>query len=596
MATMKKNIFLKALVGSALLLGSCESLDYIDPTHLSDNTFWQTEDHAKQGTTGVYSLVKSNWAFGLEFMFDQISDLTFSTTTIYGNIARGTSFSSTEGACLNHWQYVYQVIHSSNTAIRSITAMDDALFSTNSKNIYLAELRFMRAFSYFELINLWGAVPYYDESCIINDQYQTLNNPREDVATVRGKILDDLKYAIENLPISWDSSSYGRVTKGAAYALRGKVYLYAKEYDKAAADFEEIIYNKTNDYGYELHPDYNELFRIYNGMRSKEMIFSLQSIDGNVAGYGMDLCTYLGNKGTMRNIASNHVVPSNTLMEMYEFPDGKPFDWERVDEYSSKPGDFFKGWTTKTPAEREKLFQVQLDKAGKKIEFYFDADTTKIVDAYRNRDPRCHLNIIAPYAQYLGSPDQSIPGIMIYVVTNGNGGAPYQTQGFIYNSEGWKSYFCRKWIPTGNLDGYWGEYNRTPYEFPFIRLGDVILMLSECYNEMNDLTNAIKELNKIRARVNMPKINNGDSWMQVNNKDEMTKRIRDERARELCLEGHRYFDLKRWGIYGDVMKDAIDIFGNTVFTRTYDPRMELWPISPYEIERSPALSPNNPGW
>lgn len=84
--------------------------------------------------------------------------------------------------------------------------------------------------------------------------------------------------------------------------------------------------------------------------------------------------------------------------------------------------------------------------------------------------------------------------------------------------------------------------------------------------------------------------------MQVNNKDEMTKRIRDERARELCLEGHRYFDLKRWGIYGDVMKDAIDIFGNTVFTRTYDPRMELWPISPYEIERSPALSPNNPGW
>ena len=89
---MKKNIFLKALVGSALLLGSCESLDYIDPTHLSDNTFWQTEDHAKQGTTGVYSLVKSNWAFGLEFMFDQISDLTFSTTTIYGNIAAAHLF------------------------------------------------------------------------------------------------------------------------------------------------------------------------------------------------------------------------------------------------------------------------------------------------------------------------------------------------------------------------------------------------------------------------------------------------------------------------------------------------------------------------
>ena len=592
---MKYNIFAKALVGSALLLGSCDTLDYVDPTHLSNDTYWLLESHAESATTGVYTLVKSGWAFGLEFMFDQISDLTFSTTTIYGNVARGTAFSSTEGACQNHWQYVYQVIHSANTAIRNISAMDDALFSSRSKDTYLAEMRMLRAFSYFELMNLWGAVPYYDESCDVSVEYKDLNNPREDVATVRSKILADLDFAVANLPVSWASNQYGRVTKGAAVALRGKVYLYAGDYAKAAADFEDVVYNKTANYGYALHDDYNELFRIYNGMRSPEMIFSLQSIDGNVAGYGLDLCTYLGNKGTMRNIASNCVVPSNDLMELYEFPDGKPFDWERVDEYSSKPGDYFKGWTSKSPADREKLFQVQLDDAGKYIEYFFDTDTTKIVDVYRNRDPRCNLNIIAPYAEYLGSPDKSLPGIMIHVVTNGKGGAPYQTQGFIYNSEGWKSYFCRKWIPTGNLDGYWGEYNRTPYEFPFIRLGDIVLLLSECYNERGDLSKAIVEFNKIRARVNMPGLNNGDAWMQVNNKDEMTKRIQDERGRELCLEGHRYFDLKRWGIYGDVMKDAIDIFGNTVFTRTYDPRMELWPVSPYEIERSPALT-QNPGW
>lgn len=592
---MKKNILIKSLVGASLLLGGCESLDYVNPTNLSNATFWQTEDHAKQGVTGVYALMKSNWAFGLEFMFDQISDLTFSTTTVYGNIARGTSFSSTEGACLNHWQYVYQVIHSANTAIVKISEMDETVMSAEAKNTYLAEVRFLRALSYFELTRLFGAVPYYDESCDVAVEYLKLNNPREDEATVRAKILADLDYAIANLPVAWDSANYGRATRGAAVALRGKVYLYAKDYAKAASDFEDVIYNKTATYGYALHDDYNELFRIYNGMRSPEMIFSLQSIDGNVAGYGMDLCTYLGNKGTMRNIASNHVVPSNEMMEIYEFPDGKPFDWERVDEYSSKPGAYFKGWTSKTPAEREKIFQVQLDAKGKYIEDYLGNDTTKIVDVYRNRDPRCNLNIIAPYAQYLGSPDESKPGIMIHVVTNGEGGTPYQTQGFIYNSEGWKSYFCRKWIPTGNLDGYWGEYNRTPYEFPLIRLGDVILMLSECYNELGDMDKAIVELNKIRARVNMPGINNGDAWMKVSNKDELTQRIRDERARELCLEGHRYFDIKRWGIYGDVMKDAIDIFGNTVFTRTYDPRMELWPISPYEIERSPALK-QNPGW
>ena len=66
-----------------------------------------------------------------------------------------------------------------------------------------------------------------------------------------------------------------------------------------------------------------------------------------------------------------------------------------------------------------------------------------------------------------------------------------EAMAFIRNSEGWNSYFWRKWIPTGNLDGYWGEYNRTPYEFPLIRLGDVILMLAEAYNENGDTDKAV---------------------------------------------------------------------------------------------------------
>lgn len=595
MKKMKKNIFISALLSAAILGSGCVELDYNDPTNLSDKTFWQTEEHATAGVVGVYALVKQEWAFGNEFLFDQMSDLTVTNGVFYGNAARGTSFSSTEGACLNHWQYVFQVVHSANTAIRNLAKMDDALFKNYKKSAYIGEMKLMRAFAYFELMNLWGDIPYYDESCAIDENFATLNNPRIPVAEVRNKILADLDYAVENLPVSWAGNMYGRVTRGAAVALRGKVNLYAKDYTKAAADFEDVIYNKTANYGYALHSDYNELFRIYNGKKSPEMIFSLQSVDGQVAGHGMQLCTYLGNKGTMRNIASNHVVPSNAMMELYEFPDGKPFDWERVDEYSSKPGAYFKGWSTKTPAEREKLFQVQLDEAGKFIEDYCGNDTTKIVDVYRQRDPRCNLNIIAPYAPYYGSPDQSLPGWMIHVVTNGKGGAPIQTQGFIYNDQGWKSYFCRKWIPTGNLNGYWGEYNRTPFEFPFIRLGDVILMLSECYNEMGQLDKAVVEFNKIRARVNMPGLNNGDSWMKVSNKAEMLKRIQDERGRELCLEGHRYFDLKRWGIYKNCVVNAVNIFGEKIYDRQYNSRMELWPIHPEEIERSPALT-QNPGW
>ena len=104
------------------------------------------------------------------------------------------------------------------------------------------------------------------------------------------------------------------MTKGAAYALRGKVYLFNKEWSKAITDFEEIVYNKSNNYGYALHSNYENLFRLYNGARSNEMIFAIQSIDGIVAGYALNIVGYFGNKATMRLIASNCIVPSTKMV------------------------------------------------------------------------------------------------------------------------------------------------------------------------------------------------------------------------------------------------------------------------------------------
>ncbi|HTN37891.1 MAG TPA: RagB/SusD family nutrient uptake outer membrane protein, partial [Arachidicoccus sp.] len=151
------------------------------------------------------------------------------------------------------------------------------------------------------------------------------------------------------------------------------------------------------------------------------------------------------------------------------------------------------------------------------------------------------------------------------------------------------------WVPTGNLDGYWGEFNRTPYEFPLIRLGDVILMLGEAYNENGELSKAITEINKIRSRVQMPGLNSGASWLAVTSKDEMTQRIRDERAFELAGEGQRYWDLRRWGILKSTFKNATDIFGDLMYERNYQARQEIWPFPLIELERNTNLV-QNPNW
>lgn len=566
----------------ATVCGGCESLDYTPGDQMSGQTFWQTEDHARQAAVGMYAAMKEPWCFGMEFTFDMCSDLADGTSP-WSDVSRGDAFSSNSSGVQNHWQYLYELVHRANTVIRNVAGMP---ISQETVDRVTGEARFLRAMAYFRMLNCWGGVPYYDETCDINEEFAHLDAPRCTADELRGHILDDLTDAIRKLPVSWDAADLGRATKGAAYALRGKVYLFNRQWDEAVADFEEIVYNKTYNYGYSLHPDYNDLFRLYNGRHSDEMIFSIQSIDGNTAGYALDIVSYFGNKSTMRLIAGNRIVPSTTLVDMYENPDGSQFDWD----------DVFPGFNAGDSQMRRRLMCVAIDQGSTEVTSTLDSDTTKVMDAYRLRDPRLCLNVITPYSHYLGTDAGSSPMDKQFVLADPTkGGAPMEAMAFIRNSEGWNSYFWRKWIPTGNLDGYWGEYTRTPYEFPLIRLGDVLLMLAEAYNESGAIDKAVIELNKVRERVGMPGLDSGPAWLAVNGKEDMARRIRRERAFELAGEGQRYWDLKRWGLLEQSVKNATDIFGDLMYTRTYQERHQLWPIPLVEMERNLSLT-QNPGW
>lgn len=576
-----KKLFLN-LFASLLLFSGCESLDYIPGNQMSEQNFWLTEDHARQAAVGMYAAMRADWCFGMEFTFDMCSDIADGTTP-WADISRGASFASNSSGVQNHWQYLYELVHRANTVIRNVKNMP---ISSETINRVTGEAKFLRAMAYFRMLNCWGGVPYYDESCDINEQFSNLSASRSSAEEIREHVLADLSDAIELLPVKWESSDLGRATKGAAYALRGKVYLYSSQWEKAKDDFEEIVYDKSAQYGYSLHPDYNDLFRLYNGRHSDEMIFSIQSIDGNTSGYALNIVGYFGNKSTLRLIASNCIVPSVKLVDMYENLDGTPFDWDTL----------FPGYSDGGSELRRKYMCVAIDQGSTRVTDTLDCDTLKVADAYRNRDPRLSLNVITPYSHYLGTDAGSNPMDKQFVLADpSKGGSPMEAMAFMRNSEGWNSYFWRKWIPTGNLDGYWGEYNRTPYEFPLIRLGDVILMLAEAYNELGMIEKAVVELNKIRSRVGMPLLNNGTSWLAVNGKEEMSERIRRERAFELAGEGQRYWDLRRWGLLEQSVCDARDIFGDLMYTRSYQTRHELWPIPLVEMERNRNLT-QNPGW
>src|SRR5690606_41176879 len=98
----------------------------------------------------------------------------------------------------------------------------------------------------------------YDETNDYNRDYMELKKPRSTAEETRAFIIQDLTDAINSLPAKWASSEYGRATKGAAYALRGKVYLYNQQYDLAAKDFEEIVLDPNGE-GYRSEEHTSEL-------------------------------------------------------------------------------------------------------------------------------------------------------------------------------------------------------------------------------------------------------------------------------------------------------------------------------------------------
>ena len=579
---MKKIIiYLATMLLAAMTFTGCYDLETYPGDKVNEGTFYKTGDHAHQGLMGIYGMLRLNEAYGYQFCFDHLGDIAYGYNYYMMFLA---TYTDRDGTIQAHWQTFYDGIHRVNTFIRSVKGMG-GIITDEQINEYVAEAKFLRAMFYFSLTDLFGGVPYYDESTNVNEEFMNLKQPRSSLEEVRAHILEDLDEAIKYLPVEHAASEYGRATKGAAYALRGKVYLYDKEWQSAINDFEEIVYNKSNNYGYDLDDDYARVFKLYNGAKSPETVFSIQNKSGVGTEYGMQIQALMGCRGAYGS-CWNNTVPSTQLVDMYEFKDGRPFNWDEI----------FPGYNTMTPEQRKELLSVEMDGAGAIVGLR-EADTAKILSAYTCRDPRLMATVIVPYSHYMGNIGRTTNVDLIFALDhnlsgNANGGT-------IQNNAGWVSYLYRKFVTEGDQGGAISNRLQTPFAFPLIRFADVLLMLSEAYNEAGQLDKAVTEFNKVRTRVGMPGLNSGPEWMVVSNKEQMAERIRKERAVEFAGEGLRFSDLRRWG-YEIAHKtlnnvDAVNIYGEPIYTHLFTERDMLWPIPGVERERNDALT-QNPGW
>ncbi len=565
---------------------ACKS-DLLDTTPynaVSSTTMWTSESLADQGVTGVYNTLRQDYA-GLNLWYLDQEGFTgmnrSSTALTYGNVT------SSESLFTNYWKQNYEGISRANDAIQNLPK---APLSTEKSGRLVAECKFLRAWFYYNLNQVFKGVPVYLKPTSI----QECTKGRETEAVVWQTIVTDLTDCINesNLPNSYTKGStyWGRATKAAAYALRGKAYMWMKEYAKAEADL-----RKVSEMGPSLYQGvYKNLFKLANE-QSPEMIFSVQNI--GVSGLGSVTQFYCGSRVSFGGCWNNY-LPHPDFVESFEEKDGTSFSWDK----------YLPGYSLMTPEQRTVFFLRDgltsaeitsfTTKGADMTKYLSTGNEDRLKKAYDNRDPRLAATIITPYSTYLGST-----GNVDYTYTLRWPYRGYDTKEpfDIRTDTNTKFYYLwRKWVYEGSTETPARNYG--PTDQPLIRYADVVLLLAEAINEQKFSEEAVSLVNSVRTRAGAVALQTTDASAPtyVASQSAMRERIRNERRWELCLEGINYFDELRWKTW----KDKRFYTGNGIkeiwgtLTSPFSWRGDYiynWAIPQTEIEMNSNLVQND-GW
>lgn len=439
----------------------------------------------------------------------------------------------------------------------------------NARPAYRSEARYLRANLYFELIKRYGGVPLLGDTIRqITDNVELPRASFEQCVNYIVSELDNIKDSLRTQP-TISASSYGRITQGAAMALKARVLLYAASplfnggnidgsnpltgytnYDanrwKLAADAAKAVM----DLGvYHLMPNFKDVFITQAAPigSNPEIIFWRQngpgkSVETNNAPIGY---TTAGSRG--------YTSPTQNLVDSFPTLDGLDISDPASDYNSDKP--------------------------------------------YENRDPRLAATVFTNGALWLNRGVQTYDG-----GADRPGGTLQQTT---------TGYYMRKFMGAFESVNGAAVYSDTYHDFIYFRYAEILMNYAEATNELSGPTNDVYEaLYAIRQRAGInPGADNTYGLKQGMTQDEMRSAIRKEERIEFAFEEHRTWDLKRWKTAASVFANplrGIDIqqsssgqlFYNIVPVLTpvfNDPKMYLYPIPYTEVITNPAMQ-QNPGW
>ncbi len=509
---MKKNLIKYISIAIMLSIFSC-SEDNLEKTPIgrfASEDYLTTDDEAEMAIIGVYDF--------LAIAYNNYNDWSslFLAKLLPGDDINTAGASSTDAPKLQQlgdftfqydniaitdvWLSLYRIVNSSNAIINNIKD------EVSIKDEIIAEAKFFRAYAYFELVTMFGDVPFYTQNAGTTAETHI---PRTPKSTIYKAIEDDLKDAAIALPLKseYPAKQKFRASKGTAQSLLGKVYLYQEKYALAHEVLLDVI--SSNEYGL---GDYGKIW-LKEERAGLESVFEVMYTSQNGHDWG----------GPWDGTAKSNFI----IVLMGPRGDNSFVGMEKIG--------YTNGWGVGVPTS----------KFGDLI--YADAGD------------------IRRTASLISEADFEAAGGAVNNPSGTNNWAAYQ--GYIRLKYSTKA---------SETSGPVAEVNHsTP--FKIIRYADVLLMAAEAYNKDNKDGLAIEELKKVRIRAGFT---DHTAWENLTG-NELFEFIVKERALELAFEGHRYWDLVRWG------KAATEVTG---FESN---KHEVYPIPKREIDLNNAINPED---
>ncbi|MCH7408246.1 RagB/SusD family nutrient uptake outer membrane protein [Belliella sp. DSM 111904] len=468
------------------------------------------------------------------------------------------------------WTNYYKAISRANFALRTINNIPDEDY--DQKLIRQAELRFLRAHSHFMLKLIFKKIPFITEELTQEEAASVSNDIPND--ELWDKIAADFLFAYENLPTSQDE--VGRANRNAAAAYLAKLRLYqAYEQDERhqvtninRSRLEEVIAYADEVEG-ALEPDFanNFLDGFDNGVESIWAVqFSIN--DGTVVSRVSFVNGLNSPHGTeLYGCCGFHLASQNLVNAFITNPQGLPL----LEDFNN-----------------QSIFNV-----------ITSGGIAPLAEG-RTIDPRLDHTVGIPGRPYKYRNSLSTSGDMIYNFSWARDPGVY---GYFGNMKEQQAPDCSCYVKEGPFIG-------TSKNIDFIRYADVLLFKAEALIQLDRWNEALPIINQIRERAaqstqrplaaGASNVYNIASYASFPDKDFALQALKFERRLEFGMEGHRFFDLVRWGEAAQVLNSYLnterqrrDFLSNARFTAGRD---EYYPIPQREIDFTRGVYKQNPGY